>query len=562
MATLKGPTLFFVTSPRTPSKMRPEIALLTQAFGGKRWTANPGLQAAFMECLAKTPEFEGAYDPKDPAFSARDRITRGPKALGFVRLDRIELTPAGTAFLDDDTAAEALLRQLLKFQLPSPFHKSNGAGGHFCVRPYLEVLRLIDVLGRLSFDELTLFGMQLTDWHHFEAIVEAIRRFRMEKEKYRGRYRQFLGEVRTRIIKEVFCREIEAGKIKTRESGKVSLDKFVKTKASNLRDYADACLRYLRATGLVTVSNPGRTIALIEARRKEVAYLLATVDRNPVFVSDEKAYCQYLFDSTQPVLLTDNRAELEAKAIACAAVQDAAEAGGLATAELKKRIRYRHDAQRSSVVEAQVTELKTFAKYEEVLDLFQRIRARDVYDPPLAFEWNVWRTMTMLDGGEIRANLVFDDAGNPLSTAPGNAADIVCDYGSFIVTVEVTLTSGARQFEAEGESVARHLGEIKRKTGKAAYCLVVAPTINPALVAHCYVLHQTDVRFYGGKAIVVPLTLAQLISMLKQSKESGYIPSPEKIRAFCEYSRQCATEAANEEAWHEAISQKVEAWLS
>ena len=37
----------------------------------------------------------------------------------------------------------------------------------------------------------------------------------------------------------------------------------------------------------------------------------------------------------------------------------------------------------------------------------------------------------MLNGGNIKANLKFDDFGNPMSTAQGNMADIVCDYGDF-----------------------------------------------------------------------------------------------------------------------------------
>lgn len=55
--------------------------------------------------------------------------------------------------------------------------------------------------------------------------------------------------------------------------------------------------------------------------------------------------------------------------------------------------------------------------------------------------------MTMLDGGNIKANLKFDDFGNPMSTAQGNMADIVCDYEDFGLTVEVTMQSGQKQYE-------------------------------------------------------------------------------------------------------------------
>lgn len=58
------------------------------------------------------------------AFSARDRINRAPKSLGFVDLKPyIKLTEAGENFISGKRTEEVLLRQLLKFQLPSPYHK-------------------------------------------------------------------------------------------------------------------------------------------------------------------------------------------------------------------------------------------------------------------------------------------------------------------------------------------------------------------------------------------------------------------------------------------------------
>ena len=563
MANIKSPCLFFVTSPRTPFKMRPEIDLLVKKFSGQQWNANTDLQRAFMRELSKTPEFEGATDHDDPALSARDRINRAPKALGFVNLDSIALTSAGERFLDDDLAGEAILRQLLKFQLPSPFHKANPKiKKSFCIRPYLEILRLVHSLGRLAFDELQLFGMQLTDWHEFGATVEAVRKFRVEKEKNKGRYKKFIAAKRVKVVTCLYAQEIKEGRIKTRESNKATLGKFIQTKVGNLRDYADACLRYLRATGLVTISNPGRTISIIESRRDEVEYILKTVERDPVFISDHKAYCQHLFDADMPVLLTDERKTLEKKAVACNAVGNEADAKLLSASELKKRIKYAHEVQKSAIINAQITDLKAFTKYDEVVSVYDEIRSRQAYDPPLMLEWNAWRTMTMMDGGDIRANLVFDDAGNPLSTAPGNNADIVCDYGNFTVTVEVTLMAGSKQYEAEGESVARHLGEIKVKSGKDAYCFFVAPTINPDAVVHFYTLHKENIKRYGGKSVIIPMTVERFVSMLTQSKNCGYVPSPEKIRAFCEFSILAANAAKDEEEWYAAISDKADHWLA
>lgn len=562
MAQIKSPSLFFVTSPRTPFKMRPEIDLLVREFVGLKWTSNTSLQASFMERLAQLPEFEGSYSQNDPALSARDRITRGPKALGFVSLDRISLTQAGRNFLDDDLADEALLRQLLKFQLPSPFHKTNARiTKTFCIRPYLEIIRLIHTLGRLAFDELCLFGMQLTDWHTFDTIVEDIRQFRIAKESQRGQYKKLLHAERTRVVETVFAQEISAGRTQTRESTDASLDKFIKTKAGNMRDYADACVRYLRATGLVTISNPGRTISIIESRRDEVEYILKTVERDPVFVTNKTAYCEHLYNGATPTLLTDDRKTLELKAVKNAAVKNPADAKALDACELKRRIKHAQEAQREAIIDAQITELKAFTKYDEVLGVFNAIKAKDMYDPPLMLEWNAWRTMTMMDGGSIRANLIFDNAGNPLSTAPGNNADIVCDYGGFTVTVEVTLMSGSKQYDAEGEPVARHLGTIKARTGKPAYCFFVAPKINASSISHFYGLHRIPIKHYGGKSVIIPLSLDRFVGMLTQAKNCGYVPSPDKIRAFCEYSMVAANAAEDEEAWYADISQKADNWL-
>ena len=124
MAFLKGKTLFFTTSPRTPLKMIPEIEVLTKDFEGKVW--NHDTQVDFIKKLADGKDFQGGGSAKEMAFSARDRINRAPKALGFVDLKPvIKLTKPGKQLIRGKRTEEVLLRQLLKFQLPSPYHKEG-----------------------------------------------------------------------------------------------------------------------------------------------------------------------------------------------------------------------------------------------------------------------------------------------------------------------------------------------------------------------------------------------------------------------------------------------------
>ena len=429
MARLQGRTLFFITSPRTPMKMVPEIDLLVREFTNKPWNVNT--QEAYMKSLAEDPNFEGTGSPKDLAFSARDRINRGPKALGFVDIKpTIQLTEAGKRFLDEDTAEESLLRQLLKFQLPSPFHtETESISSVFSVKPYLEIFRLIYTLESVTFDEIMIFGMQLTSYNKFDEIVSKIKKFRQEKKRHRGSYKTFMGEYRDREIEEIYKYEIATGKTKTRESKDASLAKFIKTKASNMRDYTDACFRYLRATGLVSISQRGKSLSVLPEKLTEVKYFLDNIDRRPIYVTDEKAYKKYLFNAALPVLYTDNRENLEQE-VSRFGVTDIK---NTSTVELKKALRHVIIERKDKLIAEQVKRIKAYKAYTDVLETFKDIKQSNFYDVPLMLEWNTWRAMTMLDGGNIHANLKFDDNGQPMSTASGNTADIVCDYGDFLL---------------------------------------------------------------------------------------------------------------------------------
>ena len=212
MGRINSRLLFLTTSPRTPEKMIPEIETLIRHFEGRKW--NTETQSAFMQVLRKELFFHGNGE-KDPAFSARDRINRSPKALGFVSLSPvISLTPAGRLLLRTKHKQEIFLRQMLKFQLPSPYHQPTDAAAAFCVKPYLEILRLIRTMGSLKFDELQIFGMQLTDWHAFDEVVHKIETFRIAKTKNKGSYRVFKTKYLHKELIDIYARRMQRVKRK------------------------------------------------------------------------------------------------------------------------------------------------------------------------------------------------------------------------------------------------------------------------------------------------------------------------------------------------------------
>lgn len=558
MARIDSKVIFVTTSPRTPAKMIPEIGLLNTHFSGQQW--NTETQIAFMDLLKEENFFNGE-GTNDPAFSARDRINRAPKALGFVVLSpAIQLTPAGEELVNTGRKEEIFLRQLLKFQVPSPYHKPSENSAKFWVKPYLELLRLVRHFGSLKFDELMIFGLQLVDFREFDTIVKKINQFRIAKARNEGNYKKFRAEYINRELKEIYRSDITSGNTRTRQTKVSSIENFLNTKSSNMRDYADACIRYLRATAIVNISQLGKSISIIPEKIQEVDYFLQNTDRAPCFIDNEDQYVAYLGNPQIPTLFTDNRELLEQRIrTEFPQVQISASATLL---ELKEIFVDELEKRKNQLITDQVTEIKDYRQYEEISSTFDQIIAKSLYDSPLMLEWNTWRAMTMLDGGKVKANLKFDDFGNPMSTAQGNMADIVCDYKDFGLTVEVTMQSGQKQYETEGEPVTRHLAKFKREIEKPAYCLFIAPNINDSCKAHFYALHKINIQFYGGTSTIVPLPLSVFRKMVEDSYNANYVPEPRHVQRFFERSNEIANATDNEVDWYNGIIQVALNWLT
>jgi len=220
-------------------------------------------------------------------------------------------------------------------------------------------------------------------------------------------------------------------------------------------------------------------------------------------------------------------------------------------------------SKREAILNGEIAKLKdkSYDLYMEITDTYNEIIADELFDAPLMLEWNTWRAMTMIDGGKIKGNFNIDDVGFPLSTAQGNMPDIECDYGYFSLSVEVTLQSGQRQYEAEGESVARHYGQIKKKTGKETFCLFIAPTINAATLAHFYTLNKTDILYYGGKSNIIPLHLEQFMKLIDNSYNYKKYPEPKDIYLLLKEIMKSINTSDNENDWFSKINLIINNWL-
>ena len=283
--------------------------------------------------------------------------------------------------------------------------------------------------------------------------------------------------------------------------------------------------------------------------------------REPVFISDLDKYQKYLFNLTIPTLLTDDRAKIIEK---LSAEFGLTPDSSFSLNQLKGILYKKIEERRSQRIAAKVKDIKDYKLYNDIESTFNTMNSS--YEPSLFFEWNTWRAMTMLNGGDIKANLKFDDEGNPMNTALGNMADIVCNYGDFDVTVEVTMAKGALQFKMEGEPVPRHIGQLKEKTNKPTYCFFIAPTINPATVAHFYTLYISNIAMYGGKCCIIPLTLETFRKMLKTAVNAKQKPNPSDIKKLFDaskrYVKECFINGGTENDWYSNITETAVNWLS
>lgn len=555
-------TLFFSTSPRNPELIAKYLDVLVSNFSGRKWEKK--LQEELYYKFVETGVMEGG-ESSLPDLSGREKITRSVMPLGFVQLTPyVAITEPGSFLLEENNTDDLFLRQLIKLQYPSPIHIFGGSCAHFNCKPFLEVLRLINDLGYITKIELTIFGLQITDYHKLETIEEKIKKFRATRPT--SGVKKYFQECLFKEVEQIYEKELNRGTFKTRESAEQSRLRFVKTKASNMRDYADACVRYLRYTGCIALSrdNYNYSISILEEKKSDVDFLLQSIDRDAHSFESRESYNQYLWDVNTPSLLSDNK-DILIETIKQKTANIDFDLHSLSTNELKQLRRNIINKQRDCAVADQIKRLKRYADFKDVVEKFENIPKRGFYpDAPVLFEWNTWRAMTMLDGGEIVGNFGLDDSGLPKSSARGGMADIVCKYDDFAITVEVTLQTGARQFDSEGEPVARHVGKVHDELGKTVYCLFIAPVLNQSSIDFFFSLNNMNIASYGGsESCIIPIELKRFVKVLSRSYQYNRA-TPTDLKELFISAKKLAKQHQNHNSslWLEDINDLVDSFLS
>lgn len=489
------------------------------------------------------------------ALSWTEKLSIAPKALGFVNLKpTIQLTEAGKQLVTEKRSYEIITKQLLKFQLPSPYHTDNK--DRFFVKPYLEFLRLVKAVGSMSKTETALFFLQLTKVEKFDEVVSKILRFRTERAEWKGNRKLFVEQYFDNEITEIFSEEIANNDIDTRESLDNSFAKFVKTKKQNMGDYADAFIRYVRATQLITFQSKTYRVIIAPSKVTEVDFILQNIPRSPATFKSEKEFKDYIFSATNIQLFNDSRNLLISKLENLNAIFDKT----LPLESLKDLLEKTEENIKVLKLKETSIQLKNYKEFDDIVDVFEKIQKREVPDPPLYFEWNVWRAMTMINYAlAVNGNFTIDTDGVPLNTASGNKADIEIEYDTFKMIVEVTLSSGNTQFNMEGESVARHFGTMQNNSDKPVFCFFIAPKISTGALAHFFNLNRFNTKAYGGKTRIVPMNVSNFVDFITTAKNTNFSNS-KALYSYLDKVIQQNQVADDEEIWFDNIKNSVHNW--
>lgn len=553
--------LFAFTSPRTLEKIIPEIDLLIKMNDSQSWDKKH--QIDFYKALVQCPFFEKTHSPNasklTDGMQARDRINRAPRALGFVELKPVvKLTEAGYDLINGINVQETILRQLLKFQLPSPNH-TQSSNVTFNIKPYLELLRLIYDLGSISKFEVAAFFSTMIDYKDYESVKNDILDFRKECSAKRGtvNIKELKDEKHTQIISRIWRAEIEKGQTATRESSDNSVKKFIETKKSNTKDYADAFFRYLHASGLVSLEKGTYHFIISKTKKEEVEYILNNTDRNPIVFDNNLEFYRYLGARNNVKLLTDDIEYVKKKLLKLG--ESYSDKSPLEELQLKLDEAYKNVKIRKENEDK--AKLLDYSDYEDIISTYDKIKKGDIIDAPLMLEYNTWRSMTMVDHAiDVKGNYVTDAECMPISTAGGGVADIEIKYENFGLILEVTMARGSKQYDMEGEPVARHYGKAKKTINEDMYCIFIAPKLNIDCVAHFFNTNRFNTRVYGGKTKIIPMSIDDFVNFISSTKKNK-ISSSLQIKNFLEEMWKIGQDSnIDEVTWQNRISNSVLNW--
>lgn len=145
---------------------------------------------------------------------------------------------------------------------------------------------------------------------------------------------------------------------------------------------------------------------------------------------------------------------------------------------------------------------------------------------PQYLEWIVWRAFLSINSlinkpYESRKFKIGPDF-KPISHAPSRVPDLIFEFESFILVVEVTFQTSSRQVANENEPVRRHVAQVSDEFNKPVYGLLIAPEININTIdefkKYDYYYLDDDTR---ADVNIIPLTISKFLEFFKDIEKAN-----------------------------------------
>ncbi len=435
-----------------------------------------------------------------------------------------EITPAGRNLITANSIPEIeeiYTRQLACYELPSPIEGSFPEGSMKPFILFLEVLKKLQEQDKEGLNKLETELFLQKFRNHDEKLSDVIFNEIIEfREKLKNKPHKESKKIVNEYLQNLYS-EVKLG-----------------MKQRSIRDYADTSFRYFSLSGLFT--RIGKTI-IIRPNKIEFVIKLLSTGLNFLCDTDPKKYFKHFYNNSYS-LPTDNKqfalSEIEnlKNGIRDKKNPLLSEANKLTVdSELEevRRIRFalieynnwEREVDFANEQQSESAIIDTL-NYLKVLNGESIVNGPEIDDRPAYLEWAVWRSFLAIDDlvSPIHKTRRFpvDQDFHPRNTAPGGGADLLFEFETYVLVVEVTLTSSHRQMAVESEPVRRHTVQYKEQfPNKDVYCLFIAPSVdnNVAETFRIGVWYKGDDEEFVN---IVPMNLSDFIIAIETLTNKKY----------------------------------------
>jgi len=486
---------------------------------------NPDYELSSKEAM----EIFNTQSYQDPPMRGRTAIAP-LRDIGVVRLaKRVELTSLGQELIAGTVSLQdVLLNYCLKWEVPTPGHRFFSEQNGFNIRPFVGALTLIIRVNQLwsakgnaavgiSREEFEIFAPTLISYEYIDLFAQRIVETRAQVRSKKSAAEKLAASEKEYKKHLAWCSPTE---------------NVTQTDRNNLKDFGDNAIRYFRQTGFIEYRGAGKYVDVATAVVPQAEALVLGKHYMPNGFDHQDSYFDYISNMasfTPPWAdkqhLTKVKKHL--RSVLGAAGVEVTVASRDSEAVVNK-IRGEDEEiiiLRRALVDSRLKQLKKASRENSFLDdivlEYDQLLGRTYggYLPkPVALEFNTFKAFLSLnDAISVKANYPTGDDGEPISTAPGGATDLICEYKSFVLSVEVTLSRGNSQWVMEGQPVQRHLRQIEDQYSKPAYALFLAPKLHSDTVETFWIANMHG--YQGNKQRIAALEMPIWRDYLKSQQD-------------------------------------------